>query len=1440
MEHEIVEWSAAQGWLALASFGSNVAQINFFTHAGTKTEGVPLARSCRATSIEWHPNEVLIAVGWVDGALTLSTPTRNPEETLNDLEMGEITKMKWSSDGLALCVGDQAGRLVVLGITILHTELKTKRLFDTELGSQIHAICYRAISGSGAAPENPSQSPRQEVELQEDDLETSTPPARKNGFRNLTFTGSSAWIGVFFIGTNKGEIEALVSGSNMIRTFSISSPVAQLHLIETKSMLIALGGDMMIWHILIASDNTGAEKIKVKLPGRLSTFSMVVAEPGLLFMASAEKEIRVWDIISEENYTLPLQQQCGFEATDIANCITYSKKKGMISAGTQEGKVATWRRRGGSYTGANAWKLHGAVFIGSRIVDLKWSPTSAALAVNTGFDITILQEDNIVVHFHNKIAGVQMGQNHFTLVNTITGVSQDLKLAFLAKGIHIADKQLVVWSDDTVTTYDVQTSLATFQATSFQCSPQIVALSTQSLYCLENDKINVRTLQGTLKQVISLPEMEGEPMCMDVNGQWMAVGSSNGFVRIYDLRGRDAKQEYHAKYVVESIAEFFKFIGIKLNATGTKVACTFLEKMNEQSDKVLIWDAEADNVGYFSFNKGMTDQQEYEAEAEASLAAGRPQTAAVRKLEREQTRFRMPYHKPGQFHWDAIDPRFLVFEAIYQNPEIGDNLIVSMFATSEHGIQLHDIQPRSAQCDSLIGVQVPHLFFIKKSEYEEEEVRHERTIGRLLIARTMREFAGLEHSDEATRKALLDFCFYLTIGQMDDAFKSIKFIKSESVWEHMAAMSVKTRRLDVASLCLGHMGLARAARALRRSQRQGDVTEVQCATLAIQLGMLDEAQALYTVAGRYDLVNKMLQAQNAWTPAFDVAEKHDRIHIRNTHYNYGTYLESVGAIEPAVDHFEKSGTHHFEVPRMFTDNPKILENYVRRKRDPELQRWWARYLESIGELEGALNFYAVATDHLSVVRIKCLQGRLEEAAKVASESGDQAACYHLGRNYEAHGQFDEAVDFYGKAHAFSSAIRLAREHDMRDRLANLSLMAGGSDLIETAKYYEDLPGHAHRAVMLYHKAKMIGRALDLAFRTEQFSALDLIAKDLTPETDSNTLKRAAEFFASNQNFEKAVELLCFAKDFSAAIEMCMRRNVRMSERLAELLTPTKESTPEPQLRKKLLEDVAELCLRQGSYAFAAKKYTQAGDKESAMRALIKSGDTAKIRFFATTARSKAIYILAANFLQTTDWRGDAEVMREIEIFYGKAQSQEHLANFYIACAQMEIEDYRDFAKAADALGEAEKSVTKGLEKAPNAALNELQSTTHRFQKQLEKFQTIKGVYESDPTDAVRQLTTLAEEANEDDLIRPSHIFSLLIGHHAGKQNWNAAHRCILQLKKQQPNVDLSTVVPVDVLDKVCDEMGAERVTGKAAPTGAESDDEAEQIDFSHALQRQTR
>lgn len=47
----------------------------------------------------------------------------------------------------------------------------------------------------------------------------------------------------------------------------------------------------------------------------------------------------------------------------------------------------------------------------------------------------------------------------------------------------------------------------------------------------------------------------------------------------------------------------------------------------------------------------------------------------------------------------------------------------------------------------------------------------------MIARRTMRDFVGLEESDKSTKDAMLNFSYYLTIGNMDEAFKSIKLIK---------------------------------------------------------------------------------------------------------------------------------------------------------------------------------------------------------------------------------------------------------------------------------------------------------------------------------------------------------------------------------------------------------------------------------------------------------------------------------------------------------------------------------------------------------------------------------------------------------------------------------------------------------------------------------------
>lgn len=82
------------------------------------------------------------------------------------------------------------------------------------------------------------------------------------------------------------------------------------------------------------------------------------------------------------------------------------------------------------------------------------------------------------------------------------------------------------------------------------------------------------------------------------------------------------------------------------------------------------------------------------------------------------------------------------------------------------------------------------------------------------------------------------------------------------------------------------------------------------------------------------------------------------------------------------------------------------------------------------------------------------------------------------------------------------------------------------------------------------------------------------------------------------NFSFILNLLLpsfgFCWQFSEALDLCLSHNVTITEELAEKMTLPKSSDAE--VRKKLLERVADCCMQQRSYHLATKKYTQAGNK----------------------------------------------------------------------------------------------------------------------------------------------------------------------------------------------------------------------------------------------------
>lgn len=263
----------------------------------------------------------------------------------------------------------------------------------------------------------------------------------------------------------------------------------------------------------------------------------------------------------------------------------------------------------------------------------------------------------------------------------------------------------------------------------------------------------------------------------------------------------------------------------------------------------------------------------------------------------------------------------------------------------------------------------------------------------------------------------------------------------------------------------------------------------------------------------------------------------------------------------------------------------------------------------------------------------------------------------------------------------------------------------------------------------------------------------------------------------------------------------------ITEEMAEKMTVPKESgNMSEAARLELLEQIASCCMRQGSYHLATKKYTQAGNKLKAMRALLKSGDTEKIMFFAGVSRQKEIYIMAANYLQSLDWRKEPEIMKNIISFYTKGRALDLLAGFYDACAQVEIDEYQNYDKAHGALIEAYKCMSMSKAKNPldqEAKLAQLQNKMAL----VKRFLQARRMYADDPKESARQCELLLEEPELDGSVRAGDVYSFLVEHCLQSGNFQAAYRYLEEMRKRLPASSMSYYVSQRTVDAVHQGLG---------------------------------
>uniref|UniRef100_F1LEK2 Intraflagellar transport protein 140 n=1 Tax=Ascaris suum TaxID=6253 RepID=F1LEK2_ASCSU len=214
---------------------------------------------------------------------------------------------------------------------------------------------------------------------------------------------------------------------------------------------------MMLYQITLFPSGKAEEKIRVKLNGKWPNFQIIMTEEGIVAMCSAEKDVRLWDLNREDSGVISLQTSKGFSAGDTVTCLSYSPRKGCLSGGTSDGKVATWKRRAGNTDESieGDWKLQEAVEIGSQVIAICWAISSNSLAVSTGFSVTILKEQPILSHMSNSLVAVQTGNMSLLLIRLKPTEQQEMQLTFAVKGVFVGEKNIAVWDHEQVTIYEL-------------------------------------------------------------------------------------------------------------------------------------------------------------------------------------------------------------------------------------------------------------------------------------------------------------------------------------------------------------------------------------------------------------------------------------------------------------------------------------------------------------------------------------------------------------------------------------------------------------------------------------------------------------------------------------------------------------------------------------------------------------------------------------------------------------------------------------------------------------------------------------------------------------------------------------------------------------------------------------------------------------------------
>lgn len=1339
-------WHTSLPLLAVGSYNQEKGGfVTIFQETGLPLEGCewPILLSNQVTALAWHPTRRLLVVGWDGGELYIWL-----EYSWARLEAphnAALTAIAFSQGGGRLLTSDAAGSLSgwqstsgapltsfhhQLGDVITHITFCTPRPSSE---TSIRGLAKAAVAGDeNALDALAAWRPRTTARMREG--------AQPDNYSCYVVQDNGT---VLYIGVNGACSEVLNAPGNIIF----------MGIISNIYLLVAWesGGALSLTRFVMSDDGSLMTDTHVRMAARNG---QCIELAGNFYVAviTGDNLIRIWDSDTGDNDVLPADKE-EVVTGDVFTNISYSSLSDTLCCGTSQGNLYLWRR-----DHRNNWKLISSTSVKGTVKEVSWGSEglmNPLLHVNCITSAFVLREQPVCWGYSPNIYMVQKSATEISLTNKdnqITAINTSITIrAFAFKDQYIAlgdGKEVQIWmcSKDSELKYSL--------IRTFSWKTDILIIYNDILVGVVNPHIECFSITGTSLGILPCTEGEGEPIGVTNTGKFIVIATMDGTLKLAEMTKKGLRMPYPPKNCYQMIEDFGEVMRGSVNCIGRYICLSVANSGLAPDPRLYLWDVANDVITNTLIADNVTP----------------------------------PYQSvPIAIVWDSNDPRIV---AVHMRSAELDR--IHLFVCHEGVLWEYKNWCLSSEnyfiTDFMLcSFQTPYVVILAQ-----------QNIRKILI----HEFEDISEHDTTTVKQVIDFLYYMTIGYLEKAVvvgTSILGGKNAVIWRSLAKVCVARKRPDVGAVCLGKMGNIKGALMMRKVMSDSAMEDIcKVAILAINLDMLEEAEELFREGQRPDLITRLISAKEGGLSEISngTHEGENILLIKSAQHKLAKMLWSNGETAASLKLFESAGTLVPHVPRMLVAQGQIpmLAQYVATSKDNNLIIWWGHYLESTGDLDGALEAYTRANDFGEQIRVLCHMDRIDEAEKLCQKN--RSSLYQMARYLEMQSDKTEsAVKMYIKSGAVSSAIRVAAEASAW----NLVWRAGSTSkthALHAASILENA-GQIEQAIALYQKAGKVHMALKLAVSSGDTSAIVAAVESLGDRVDPELANTLAAYLRKANQHSHAAALLATAGKYEEALDIVEQLPTPLTEELSDKIAAPAGTMG----RDALLRRLADVLGARGLYHQAAKRLAHAGDKAGAMRWLMRSGDVDRIATFAAATRDRTAQLMAADYLRRrADWRTRPDLMRHILHFYTRAKAYGKLAAFYAECAKVEVDEYDNYEKALQALKEAIRCLAKSSDTdtgAQTTALQEQSALVKRFvdvKKMLESGEVNSGVI------AGQQL--LRALNNRPGLITEEKLLRLLLQHAPNHAEAPRFENYLKALQKQPEDESISPESPDQSIEEL--------------------------------------